>query len=113
MRAQQCPQCHRSISLALLKSKGTHRALIERRVFLCPHCDTAIRLPPKAEKLVSIGILCSLVFAPLSYYLLALPMLSYLLFTNGTCLVLIGSFTNKLGLAALASATKNATNGTE
>jgi uncharacterized protein YbaR (Trm112 family) len=99
MRAKQCPQCHQPISLALLKSSGTHKAFIKRQAFACPSCKTPIKLPQKAERLVSIGILCSLIFAPLSYYFLAAPTLSYLLFINGAILILIGSFTNKLTLA--------------
>ncbi|MFT6968907.1 MAG: hypothetical protein ACJAUT_000171 [Cellvibrionaceae bacterium] len=106
MRVKQCPQCHQSISLALLKSTGTHKAFIKRQGFLCPHCETAIRLPQKAEKLVSVGILCSLIFAPLSYYLLTAPTLGYLLFINGAILILIGSFTNKLSLATPTAITK-------
>ncbi len=106
MRAKQCPQCHHLISLTLLKSTGSHKAFIKRQVFLCPHCETAIRLPQKAEKLMSVGILCSLIFAPLSYYLLTSLALGYLLFTNGAILILIGSFTNKLSLATPTAITK-------
>ncbi len=106
MRVKQCPQCHQSISLALLKSTDTHKAFIKRQVFLCPHCETAIRLPQKAEKFVSVGILCSVIFAPLSYYLLTAPTLGYLLFINGAILILIGSFTNKLSLATPTAITK-------
>ena len=99
MRAKQCPHCGQTISIDLLKSSGHHKAFIKRQVFPCPNCETPIQLPQKAEKLLSIGILCSVIVAPLTYYWLAEQTLSYLLFINGVILVLIGSLTNKLTLA--------------
>lgn len=99
MRAKQCPHCGQTISLDLLKSSGHHKAFIKRQVFPCPNCETSIQLPQKAEKLLSIGILCSVIVAPLTYYWLAEQTLSYLLFINGAILILIGSLTNKLTLA--------------
>jgi ssDNA-binding Zn-finger/Zn-ribbon topoisomerase 1 len=113
MLAKQCPQCHQPISLALLKSSGTHKAFIKRKAFACPNCETLIQLPQKAEKLVSIGILCSLIFAPLSFYFIAAPTLSYLLLSNGAILILIGSFTNKLTLAQDSSNTNMETASTK
>ena len=106
MRAKQCPHCSQTISLGLLKSSGHHKAFIKRQVFACPNCDTPIQLPQKAERVLSIGILCSLILAPLSYYFIATPMVSYLLFSNGAILILIGSFTNKLTLAKHQSKNK-------
>lgn len=108
MRAKQCPQCRQNISLNQLKSSGLHKAFIKRQVFLCPNCETPIQLPAKAEKILSIGILFSLVLAPLGYYFLATPTLSYLLFSNGALLILIGSLTNKLTLAKDPSKTNTA-----
>jgi hypothetical protein len=106
MRAKKCPHCHQAISHDRLKSSGHHKAFIKREVFPCPNCETPIQLPQKAEKLLSIGILCSVIIAPLSYFWLLEPTLGYLLFINGAILILIGSLTNKLVLAKHQSKNK-------
>lgn len=99
MRAKQCPHCHQKISHSLLKSSKRHKAYIKREVFACPHCEEPVQLPPKAEKILSAGLLFSVIFAPLPYYWFAAQNISYLLFGIGVIFVFIGISTNKLIIA--------------
>ncbi len=96
MPAKQCPQCHQNISLEALKGSGADKAYIKREVFACPHCEAPIQLPAKAEKILSIGLLFSVILAPLSYYWLGAQMPSFVIFIFGAILIVIGTSTNQL-----------------
>jgi len=68
MLNKHCPSCKTQIKLTDLQ-KGTHRkAYLSRKPVECPHCKQLIQLPPLAEKCVSIGLLLSVIAAPLYYY---------------------------------------------
>lgn len=96
MLAKQCPQCHQKINLAELKRSGSDKAYIKRKPFACPHCESLIQLPLKAEKVLSIGLLFSVILAPLSYYWLGLQTPSSIIFILGALLIVIGISTNQL-----------------
>ena len=96
MLTKQCPHCHQHISVETLKHTGAHKAYINREVFACPHCGKAVQLPAKAEKTLAIGLLFSVIVAPLCYYWYAVQIPSYIIFTIGAIFIIIGSSTNQL-----------------
>ncbi len=96
MLSKQCPQCHKNISLETLKGSGADKAYIKREVFACPHCEALIQLPAKAEKILSVGLLFSVILAPLSYYWLGAQTPSFVIFIFGAILIVIGISTNQL-----------------
>lgn len=96
MLAKQCPQCRQKIHLTELKRSGSDKAYIKRKPFRCPHCESLIQLPLKAEKILSIGLLFSVILAPLSYYWFGLQTPSSVTFILGAILIVIGISTNQL-----------------
>ncbi len=99
MLKKHCPSCRQVITPNLLKNSGADKAFLKRESFPCPHCKTQIKLPVNAEKMVSIGLLFSVIVAPLLYYWELTNLGSYLLFSVGIILIIIGTMKNQLHIA--------------
>lgn len=104
MQAKHCPHCQKVITLQLLREHGVHKAYLRREVFACPHCQQGVQLSPLSEKLTAIGILFSVVAAPLAYYWYQATYVSYGLFVFGLILIASGALNNQLQPATLESA---------
>jgi len=68
MLNKHCPHCQKQITRGDLIKLNAQKDYISRKTVNCPHCEQLIQLPPLAEKLISIGLLLSVIFAPLNVY---------------------------------------------
>jgi hypothetical protein len=101
MRSQLCPLCKQTITLVDLQNTGVDKACIQRQVFPCPHCQNSIKLPGYAETLRSVGVLFSVIFAPLLYYWQVNASLIFIVFAFGLCLIIAGTLKSKLQPATI------------
>lgn len=95
MLNKHCPHCKKLIQRDDLLKTNRQKAYLARKVVNCPHCEHAIQLPPVAEKLVSTGLLFSVIAAPLMYYwfrdtLANVDVITGCVFALGIVLLLIG-----------------------
>lgn len=92
----RCPWCGQAISKAQLRERGLLKACLARQPFDCPHCQRAVTLPERAEKLISSGLFVAVILAPLFYYYQWLSLDPRLLFGLGLALVITGLLTQRL-----------------
>lgn len=109
MLNKHCPTCRKTISRDDLTHKNTQKDYIGRKPINCPHCEQLIQLPSLAEKLISIGLLFSVIIAPLNFYWFNETLLdtsssetsqhsqfvSSLLFGLGILFIILGAVKNK------------------
>lgn len=99
MLNKTCPHCQSILSIEKLKTNNNHKTYLARKPIPCPDCDQMLVLPAIAEKLVSIGLLFSVILTPLFYYWRGLDtekaVLSWAFFILGILLIIIGSIKNQ------------------
>lgn len=105
MLKKHCPNCETQIKLNDLDKGSVRKTYLSRKPIECPHCKQLIQLPPIAEKLTSIGLLLSVIAAPLNYIWLADQsgnngLITGAIFTFGALLIIIGTIKNQPTLAS-------------
>jgi len=96
LKALQCPHCQHKLSKAEQADKQWRKQLLAREPVSCPNCGGTSKLPEQAEKLISVGVLCCLIIAPLLAYWRdsAMPALS--LFALGIAMIVMGAAQQQL-----------------
>lgn len=90
-----CPSCCKPVNQKNL-SKAGYKTLLSRKIFACPHCQAEIQLPQRWEQMISLGLLTSVIFAPLSYYWRYLEQGALLVLGSGIMMIAIGAFNQRL-----------------
>ncbi len=92
----RCPHCQYQISKADQANKHFRKLLLAREAVSCPKCEQLSRLPEQAEKLISVGLLISLIVAPLLMYWEMEKWLAMLVFALGAISIIVGAARQQL-----------------
>ncbi|GAA6152414.1 hypothetical protein [Pseudoteredinibacter isoporae] len=92
----RCPHCHYPPSKAEQAAEQWRKPLLARESVRCPRCHQLSRLPEQAEKLISIGLLASLIVAPLLVYWDIEKWVAVLVFALGALAIMGGAAKQQL-----------------
>ncbi|MBU3069559.1 hypothetical protein KOI40_06975 [Aestuariicella sp. G3-2] len=99
LKSLRCPHCQQPVDKPLLKERGLLQTFLKRKPFPCPHCEEQVVLPEKYETLISVGILISVILAPLLLIWEVSFLDSRAVFGLGAALAITGLITQKLDKA--------------
>lgn len=92
----RCPHCQYQISKADQANEHFRKPLLAREAVSCPKCEQLSRLPEQAEKMISVGLLASLIVAPLLMYWEMEKWLAMLVFALGAISIVVGAARQQL-----------------
>ncbi|MBB6522810.1 hypothetical protein [Pseudoteredinibacter isoporae] len=92
----RCPHCQYQPSKAEQAEEQWRKPLLAREAVSCPKCQQLSRLPEQAEKLISVGLLASLIVAPLLVYWDMEKWLALLIFAFGAVSIVMGAAKQQL-----------------
>ena len=94
-----CPHCQKPIDKPLLQKHGALKAFLGSKPFPCPHCELQVLFPENGDQVLSIGLLLTVILAPL-FHLWQVDFIdSRLLLGLGITTIVVGIFTQKLDKA--------------
>ena len=93
------PHCQKPIDKRLLQKHGALKAFLASKPFPCPHCELQVLFPENGDQVLSIGLLFTVILAPL-FHLWQVDFIdSRLLLGLGIATIVVGIFTQKLDKA--------------
>tara|TARA_B100000809_G_scaffold45805_1_gene40206 strand:+ start:1901 stop:2212 length:312 start_codon:yes stop_codon:yes gene_type:complete len=94
-----CPHCQQPINKGLLQKHGALKAFLGSKPFPCPHCEQQVLFPENGDQVLSIGLLLTVILAPL-FHLWQVDFIdSRVLLGLGIATIIVGIFTQKLDKA--------------
>ena len=94
-----CPHCQKPIDKRLLEKHGALKAFLGSKPFPCPHCELQVLFPENGDQVLSIGLLLTVIIAPL-FHLWQVDFIdSRVLLGVGIATIVVGIFTQKLDKA--------------
>ena len=96
LKSLPCPHCQQSIHKSQLQQQQLLKKYLSSKPFPCPNCSEKIIYPENADQLLSIGLLFTMILAPLFHLWQVEWFDSRLLLGAGIIITLMGIFTRKL-----------------
>ncbi len=96
LKPLRCPHCDAAIEKRQLQNSGHLKAFLKSQSFPCPHCKEFALYPENADTLLSVGILITVILAPLLHLWEVTWADSKVVFGLGIIIVIAGMLTQKL-----------------